>query len=76
MVKNKTAIFEVIRAFDAFKEAYDVFVSSVESAVPEEVHDEELWDRVSSLVLGSEEVAIYLRDYGYTVDRLRTTAQR
>ena len=75
MADRKHAIHEVVNAFDAFRDAYDNYLRRVETALPEEVEDEALRDRVRSLVLGSEDVGIYLRDYGYTVDSLRSLAR-
>lgn len=76
MTEKKHATAEIIKAFDAFRDAYDEYLRKVETALPEEVEDEALRERVRSLVLGSEDVGIYLRDYGYTVDALRALARQ
>lgn len=74
MTDKKHAIEEIVKAFEAFSNAYDDYLRKVETSLPEEVEDEALRERVRSLVLGSEDVGLYLRDYGYTVDSLRSLA--
>lgn len=75
MTDKKQATNEIVKAFEAFRDAYDEYLRRVETAIPEEVEDETLRERVRSLVLGSEDVGVYLRDYGYTVDSLRSLAR-
>ncbi|NTE56091.1 hypothetical protein G6M78_13520 [Agrobacterium tumefaciens] len=76
MTQKKHAIDAIVKAFDAFRNAYDEYLFMVETAIPEEMDDEALTGHVRSLVLGSEDVGIYLRDYGYTVDSLRSLARQ
>lgn len=74
MVQKKAdAISKVVKAFDAFREAYDRYIMDVEDLMPgdEDGEDEYLKKRIASLVIGSGDVALYLRDYGYTVDAMR-----
>ncbi|MBY3589473.1 hypothetical protein HJA87_06190 [Rhizobium bangladeshense] len=76
MTDRKHATNEIVKAFEAFRDAYDEYLRRVETAIPEGVEDETLRERVRSLVLGSEDVGVYLRDYGYTVDSLRSLARQ
>lgn len=76
MTEKKHAVAEIVKAFEAFRDAYDDYLRRVETVIPEEMDDEALRERVRSLVLGSEDVGIYLRDYGYTVDSLRSLARQ
>lgn len=76
MTTESNAIATVIKAFDIFQEAYDQYVQTVDTALPSEVENEALRGRIASLVLDSVDVGIYLRDYGYTVDSLRSLARR
>lgn len=76
MTTRSSAIKKVIKAFDNFREAYDHYVQAVDTALPSEIEDDGLRERIASLVIGSGDVAIYLRDYGYTVDSLRSLARR
>lgn len=76
MTEKKQAVEEIVKAFAAFRDAYDDYLCRVETALPEEIEDEALRERVRSLVLGSEDVGLYLRDYGYTVDSLRGLARQ
>lgn len=75
MTTKSGAVTTVIKAFDAFRNAYDFFLLQIETALPDEADDgsddEALREKVRSLVLGSGDVAIYLRDYGYTIDSMR-----
>lgn len=76
MTEKKHAIAEIVKAFEAFRDAYDNYLREVESALPDDICDEALRERVRSLVLGSEDVGVYLRDYGYTVDSLRSLSRQ
>lgn len=76
MTRKTAAITEVIRAFDTFREAYDQYVQTVDTALPSEIEDDALRERIASLVIGSGDVGLYLRDYGYTVDSLRSLARQ
>lgn len=71
MTTHIDSIFTIVKAFDVFREAYDAYLREVETALPDDAEDEALQERVRSLVLGSGDVAIYLRDYGYTIDSMR-----
>ncbi|MBB4569234.1 hypothetical protein [Rhizobium leucaenae] len=74
MTTKSGAITKVIKAFDTFREAYDQYVQTVDTALPSDVEDDALRERIASLVIGSGDVGLYLRDYGYTVDSLRSLA--
>ncbi|RVO61801.1 hypothetical protein [Sinorhizobium meliloti] len=76
MTTKSGAITKVIKAFDTFREAYDQYVQTVDTALPSDVEDDALRERIASLVIGSSDVGIYLRDYGYTIDSLRSLARR
>ena len=76
MTTKSGAIANVIKAFDAFREAYDQYVQKVDTALPSDIEDDPLRERIASLVIGSGDVGIYLRDYGYTIDSMRTLARR
>ena len=76
MTTKSGAITNVIRAFDTFQQAYDQYVQTVDTALPSNVEDDALRERIASLVIGSGEVGIYLRDYGYTVDSLRSLVRQ
>jgi hypothetical protein len=76
MTTHIDSIFTIVKAFDVFREAYDNYLLEVETALPDDVEEEALQERVRSLVLGSGDVSIYLRDYGYTVDSMRALLRR
>ncbi len=76
MTTKSSAIKKVIEAFDNFREAYDQYVQTVDTALPSDIEDDGLRERIASLVIGSSDVGIYLRDYGYTVDSLRALGRR
>jgi len=76
MTRKTVAIKEVIKAFDTFREAYDQYVQTVDTALPSDIEDDVLRERIAALVIGSGDVGIYLRDYGYTVDSLRSVVRR
>lgn len=76
MTTHIDSIFTIVKAFDIFREAYDAYLLEVETALPDDVEDEALQERVRSLVLGSGDVSIYLRDYGYTVDSMRALLRK
>lgn len=76
MTEKMGAVAKIVKAFEAFQDAYDLYLCQVESALPEDIDDETLRERVRSLVLGSDDVGVYLRDYGYTVDSLRSLARQ
>lgn len=76
MTMKSGAIKSVIKAFDTFREAYDQYVQAVDTALPSDVEDDELRAEIASLVIGSGDVGIYLRDYGYAVDSLRSLARQ
>lgn len=76
MTTKSGAIAKVINAFDAFREAYDQYVQTMDTALPGDVEDDALRERIASLVIGSGDVGIYLRDYGYTIDSMRSLARR
>ncbi|NNH58872.1 hypothetical protein HLI01_19135 [Rhizobium laguerreae] len=71
MTVKSGAVTTVIKAFDAFQEAYDQYVQAVDTALPSDTEDDALRERIASLVIGSGDVGIYLRDYGYTIDSMR-----
>ncbi|MGO7637596.1 hypothetical protein [Rhizobium leguminosarum] len=76
MTTKSSAVAKVVKAFDTFREAYDQYVHVVDTALPSEIEDDALRERIASLVIGSGDVGLYLRDYGYTVDSMRTLARR
>ncbi|TAV90463.1 hypothetical protein [Rhizobium leguminosarum] len=71
MTTKSGAVAKVVEAFDTFREAYDQYVQAVDTALPSEVEDDALRERIASIVIGSGDVGIYLRDYGYTIDSMR-----
>lgn len=76
MTPEKSAVAAVTEAFNAFRDAYDLYVCTVDTALPSDVDNEMLRDRIASLVIGSGDIGIYLRDYGYTIDSLRSLARQ
>lgn len=76
MTTKSGAIKKVIKAFDTFRDAYDQYVQTVDTALPSEIDDDALRERIASLVIDSVDVGIYLRDYGYTVDSLRSLVRQ
>ncbi|MGO8297934.1 hypothetical protein ACC817_16300 [Rhizobium ruizarguesonis] len=76
MTTKSGAVAKVVEAFDTFREAYDHYVQTVDTALPSEVEDDALRERIASIVIGSSDVGLYLRDYGYTVDNLRSLARQ
>lgn len=51
-------------------------MQTVDTALPSDIEDDGLRKRIASLVIGSGDVGIYLRDYGYTVDSLQALGRR
>jgi hypothetical protein len=76
MTEKKRAVAEIVNAFEAFRDAYDDYLRRVETSIPEELDDEVLREQVRALVLGSGDVGIYLRDYSYTADSLRSLVRQ
>ncbi|TBB56264.1 hypothetical protein ELH44_22325 [Rhizobium ruizarguesonis] len=76
MTTKSGAISTVIKAFETFREAYDQYVQTVDTALPSDVEDDALRERIASLVIGSGDVGVFFRDYGYTIDSLRSLARR